>query len=332
MAQRHKQLHYATGAMCKDQRHERLCHVGPGTKRYVLRGDVFRTVKEWLMSHTDSWVVLAECLLGNSEYKALSPSPGFQVSSLLLSSGKFLPLSSEMPAEEVEETSMGMVKAEMSAPDHIPEGDMGKRHQGKCLRIISTEPPVKLYCCYVVIMVLTVAVIALSVALSGFRRPLEEQCLPSTHLKDEKDEVRKEKQVVLTPGSCYANCPNGWIGFGNKCFYFSDEQRNWTVSQAYCRAQAAELARFDSLEELNFLKRCASYPPHWIGLYRESLQHPWKWTDNTEYNNLEPVLGGGPIGTLYYYIIANDFGYSRRYWICNKFNNRTLHYSMSIVL
>ena len=55
---------------------------------------------------------------------------------------------------------------------------------------------------------------------------------------------------MLTPGSCYANCPNGWIGFGNKCFYFSKEQRNWTVSQAYCRAQAAELARFDSLEEL----------------------------------------------------------------------------------
>ena len=77
------------------------------------------------MSHTDSWVVLAECLLGNTEINALSPSPGFQVSSLLLSSGKILPLSSEMPAEEVEETSMGMVKAEMSAPDHLPEGDMG---------------------------------------------------------------------------------------------------------------------------------------------------------------------------------------------------------------
>ena len=68
------------------------------------------------------WVVLAECLFG---IKALSPSPGFQVSSLLLSSGKILPLSSSMSAEEVEETSMGMVKAEMSAPDHLPEGDMG---------------------------------------------------------------------------------------------------------------------------------------------------------------------------------------------------------------
>lgn len=257
---------------------------------------------------------------------------GFQVSSLLLGSGKILPFTSEMPAVEAEGTSIGMLKTDISTPDHLPEGDMGKKHQGKCLRIISTELPVKLYCCYVVIMVLTVAVIALSVALSGFRRPLEEECLPTAHLKDEKVEVRKEKQVMLTPGSCYANCPNGWIGFGNKCFYFSEEQRNWTVSQAYCRAQAAELARFDSLEELNFLKRCASYFGHWIGLYRESLQHPWKWTDNTEYNNMEPLFGDGHMARLISYIIANHDIYSREFWICNKFNSRTSHYSMSIVL
>ncbi|KAM7321334.1 hypothetical protein ACRRTK_019426 [Alexandromys fortis] len=29
-AQKHKQLRHATGAMCKDQRHERLRHVGLG--------------------------------------------------------------------------------------------------------------------------------------------------------------------------------------------------------------------------------------------------------------------------------------------------------------
>lgn len=77
------------------------------------------------MSHTDSWVVLAESLLGNSEYKAFSSSLGFQVSSLLLSSGKILPLSSGMTAENVEETSMAMLRTEMSALDHLPEGDMG---------------------------------------------------------------------------------------------------------------------------------------------------------------------------------------------------------------
>ena len=71
------------------------------------------------------WVALAKCLLGNTEIKALSPSPGFQVSSLLLSSGKILSFSSEMPAVEAEETSIGMLKTEISTPDHLPEGDMG---------------------------------------------------------------------------------------------------------------------------------------------------------------------------------------------------------------
>ncbi|CAO2606813.1 C-type lectin domain family 2 member E [Lemmus lemmus] len=113
-------------------------------------------------------------------------------------------------------------------------------------------------------MVLTVAVIALSVALS----------------------VRKEKPVMLTPGSCYATCPNGWIGFGSKCFYFSEDRRNWTFSQTYYMEQAAQLARFENLEEMNFLKRYVGYPCYWIGLYRESLQHPWKWTDDSEYNDM----------------------------------------------
>lgn len=36
----------------------------------------------------------------------------------------------------------------------------------------------------------------------------------------------------------------------------------------------------------NFLKRYKGASDHWIGLHRESSEHPWIWTDNTEYNNL----------------------------------------------
>ena len=39
--------------------------------------------------------------------------------------------------------------------------------QGKCHRMVSPVSPAQLYCCYGVIMVLTVAVVALSVLLSG---------------------------------------------------------------------------------------------------------------------------------------------------------------------
>ena len=48
----------------------------------------------------------------------------------------------------------------------------------------------------------------------------------------------------------YVNCPKGWIGFGNKCFYFSEESENWTLSQISCTLLEAVLAQFETEEEL----------------------------------------------------------------------------------
>ncbi|XP_076422142.1 C-type lectin domain family 2 member D11-like isoform X3 [Peromyscus maniculatus bairdii] len=159
-----------------------------------------------------------------------------------------------MCTAETAEASVGM----LSTTDRLKEG---KKLQGKCLRIISPESPAKLYCCYTVIAVLTAAVIALSVALS----------------------VKKEQ--VSIKNTCAA-CPRDWIGFGSKCFYFSENTSNWTFSQTFCMEREAQLARFDSLEELNFLKRYKGTFDYWIGLRRNSPEHPWRWTDNTEYNSL----------------------------------------------
>nr|XP_048296049.1 C-type lectin domain family 2 member E-like [Myodes glareolus] len=159
---------------------------------------------------------------------------------------------------------MCMLKRDLTTPDSLQEVKIGEKLQGKCLRNVSPESPVKLYCCYIVIMVLTVTVIGLSIALS----------------------VRKEIVAISRPGPYYSTCPKDWIGFGSKCFYFSEDVRNWTFSQTYCMALEARLALYDSLEELNFLKRYKGASDYWIGLHRESPEHPWTWTDNTEYNNL----------------------------------------------
>ena len=48
----------------------------------------------------------------------------------------------------------------------------------------------------------------------------------------------------------YVTCPKGWIGFGNKCFYFSEESENWTLSQISCTLLEAVLAQFETEEEL----------------------------------------------------------------------------------
>uniref|UniRef100_A0A0G2JVV1 C-type lectin domain family 2, member G n=1 Tax=Rattus norvegicus TaxID=10116 RepID=A0A0G2JVV1_RAT len=178
----------------------------------------------------------------------------------------------------------------------LQEGEMGKMFHGKCLRIVSPESPAKLYCCYGVIMVLSVAVVALSVALS----------------------VKMTPQISTI--NTYAACPRNWIGVGNKCFYFSEYASNWTFSQTFCKAQEAELARFDTEEELNFLSRYKGSFDYWIGLHRESSEHPWKWTDNTQLS----------IRGVERYAYLNDIGissarvYADKRWSCSKLNSYSL--------
>ncbi|XP_057644477.1 C-type lectin domain family 2 member E-like [Chionomys nivalis] len=180
-----------------------------------------------------------------------------------------------------------------------------KEFQGQSLRIVSPVSPAGLYCCYAVIIVLIGAVIALSVALSL--------------------SVRKTEKAIVSPEAGYVTCPKDWIGFGSKCFYFSEHTSNWTSSQTSCMELGAHLTHFDSLEELNFLHRYKGDSAAWIGLHRESSEHPWMWTNNTEYNNLVPIRGEGEHIYLSDRGISSGRNYIRRNWICSKPNSYTLH-------
>ncbi|XP_005087196.2 C-type lectin domain family 2 member E-like [Mesocricetus auratus] len=205
-----------------------------------------------------------------------------------------------MTATNHKEASKGLLHTDRTTPVSLQDKAIGKKLHGKFLRTISTESPVKLYCCYAVIMVLTVAVITLSVALSLSVRPVTENC-----------------------ETCSATCPRDWIEFGGKCFYFSEDTRNWTFSQTSCMAQEAHLAVFDTIEELNFLKRYKGPSDYWIGLHRESPEHPWLWTDNTEYNNLVLTQGGGEYAYLNDRGISSATEYTHKKWICEKSNRCT---------
>ncbi|XP_035304627.1 C-type lectin domain family 2 member H-like isoform X2 [Cricetulus griseus] len=201
-----------------------------------------------------------------------------------------------MIAAKSEEASKGLLKTDLITPNSLQKVEIGKKLQGKCLRIIFTESPVKLYCCYGVIAVLTAAVLSLSVALSlENRRPVMGKC-----------------------GPCYNTCPKDWIGFGSQCFYFSEDMRNWTFSQTSCMELEAHLAVFESIEELNFLKRYKGPSDHWIGLHRKSAEQDWMWPDNTQYNNMVPTRGDGECSYLSDIGISSARVYTHRKWICSK--------------
>ncbi|CAO2606779.1 C-type lectin domain family 2 member F, partial [Lemmus lemmus] len=173
-------------------------------------------------------------------------------------------------------------------------GTGDKELQEQDLRIVSPVSSARFHCCYAVIIVLTAAVIALSIALS------------------------LSEKAIASPEAVYATCPKDWIGFGNKCFYFSEHTSNWTSSQISCMELGAHLTHFDSLEELNFLNRSKGDSAAWIGLHRESSEKPWMWTDNTEFNNLIPIRGEGKHAYLSDRGISSGRNYIRRRWICSK--------------
>ncbi|CAM5099053.1 unnamed protein product [Natator depressus] len=112
-------------------------------------------------------------------------------------------------------------------------------------------------------------------------------------------------------------CPDGWLGYLGKCYYFSQAAGNWTYSQNNCSALGASLAMIDTQQEMDFLM-CYKGPfDHWIGLWREPGQR-WMWTNGTEFNNWFPIVGGGLCAFADNDEIASSDCSRARHWICSK--------------
>uniref|UniRef100_A0A8B9BIX0 C-type lectin domain-containing protein n=1 Tax=Anser brachyrhynchus TaxID=132585 RepID=A0A8B9BIX0_9AVES len=83
----------------------------------------------------------------------------------------------------------------------------------------------------------------------------------------------------------YFHCSENGIGFGEKCFYFVEEEADWNRSQSFCLSRRAQLATIDSQEDLHFLLRYGRALHYWVGLQREG-SNPWRWFNGSLFNNL----------------------------------------------
>ncbi|CAM5149899.1 unnamed protein product [Eretmochelys imbricata] len=90
---------------------------------------------------------------------------------------------------------------------------------------------------------------------------------------------------------------DSWVGYRGKCYYFSEREGSWTDSQSRCSAPGASLAGIDSEQEMAFLLHHKDFRDRWIGLQREQGQ-PWKWTNDSEFNHLFQIRGGGDCAYL----------------------------------
>ncbi|NXK17961.1 CL2DB protein, partial [Arenaria interpres] len=96
--------------------------------------------------------------------------------------------------------------------------------------------------------------------------------------------VQKCPSCPSCPSPVLPSCREKGIGFGEKCFYFVEEEADWNGSESFCLALRAHLATIDTWEELHFLRCYGNSFHYWIGLWREG-SGPWKWFNGSLYNN-----------------------------------------------
>ncbi|XP_060127184.1 C-type lectin domain family 2 member D-like isoform X3 [Zootoca vivipara] len=85
----------------------------------------------------------------------------------------------------------------------------------------------------------------------------------------------KAPEQPVPPCKVHA-CASGWKAYEQKCYYFSDVEKNWTLSQSFCASQNASLAVLEREDEMRVVMGLKGKYPFWIGVRREPGQR-WKW-------------------------------------------------------
>ncbi|XP_051783516.1 CD209 antigen-like protein B isoform X3 [Erpetoichthys calabaricus] len=91
----------------------------------------------------------------------------------------------------------------------------------------------------------------------------------------------------LTQKRKCAVCPENWLGFSGKCYFFSNETMNWNASRNKCKSINGDLVIIETAEEQSFLikttknKRGAEQQgKYWIGLTGHVTEKQFVWVDS----------------------------------------------------
>ncbi|XP_070272260.1 C-type lectin domain family 17, member A isoform X7 [Myotis yumanensis] len=121
-------------------------------------------------------------------------------------------------------------------------------------------------------------------------------------------------------------CPEGWLPFQGKCYYFSRNTKSWDEARKFCQENYSHLVIISSIDEQNFVVKAHGSPRvHWLGLSDREHEGDWKWLDGSpvtlsfwepeEPNNMddEDCVSLTKQGTW------NDLSCNKAtYWICER--------------
>ncbi|XP_010126987.1 PREDICTED: C-type lectin domain family 2 member L-like, partial [Chlamydotis macqueenii] len=113
-------------------------------------------------------------------------------------------------------------------------------------------------------------------------------------------------------------CPSGWIGFKKKCYFISEEEKNWTSSQTFCIKNQSQLVVFENQEEMTFIFKVAKLlkiDDSWIGLCKKGESFYWE-NDVALQVNLFQIRNHSECVYLDAFTISTSACSLPRRWIC----------------
>uniref|UniRef100_A0A8D1PIW3 Fc epsilon receptor II n=3 Tax=Sus scrofa TaxID=9823 RepID=A0A8D1PIW3_PIG len=93
-----------------------------------------------------------------------------------------------------------------------------------------------------------------------------------------------------TPGSVCNTCPEEWVHFQRKCYYFGETAKKWIQAKYACSSLQGRLVSIHSQEEQDFLTKHAHIRGSWIGLRDLDIEGEFIWMDEKplDYSNWQP--------------------------------------------
>ncbi|XP_036902807.1 low affinity immunoglobulin epsilon Fc receptor isoform X1 [Sturnira hondurensis] len=93
-----------------------------------------------------------------------------------------------------------------------------------------------------------------------------------------------------TPGSMCDTCPEEWVSFQRKCYYFGEGAKRWIQARYACSDLHGRLVSIHSQEEQDFLAKYVNKKGSWIGLRDLNIEGEFVWMDGStlDYSNWRP--------------------------------------------
>ncbi|KAK2817702.1 hypothetical protein Q7C36_021635 [Tachysurus vachellii] len=98
--------------------------------------------------------------------------------------------------------------------------------------------------------------------------------------------------ITLDFSACDATstkkCPDGWTGFGRKCYKYVSDVKSWAEAERYCQGLGGNLASVHSNQTQSLLKKMGkmsgSYKRTWIGAQDATQDSWWLWSDGSVFD------------------------------------------------